>query len=286
MSEEYSYFGKYKIIDGHTHIYGPMYQEDPEVELEVRGLKKSSYGREFPYSVLTAEDLVAHMKRFDIHKFVAFAGHWHRSDVVYDTSYHIPNGYIAEAQKKYPDNIIGFGRVQPNYKGKAEEEARRCFEELGLKGLKVQPNCEWISMGDTERWGPIMELLAEYDYPLLAHSRIHWYICSPGRFFTLAEAFPDVKIIMSHGAFRYAHDAMMVAKHCDNIYLGTSNWSEYNIWKAVEMGLEDRMVFSTDTPQYTPGWTVLRHTSNPKLTEEQKIKILGGNLARILKIKF
>jgi predicted TIM-barrel fold metal-dependent hydrolase len=277
MKEKYDYFGKYTIIDGHTHIYGPMYQKNAEVERKARD--------GFPYDVILADELVAHMAKFDIHKFIAFPGHWNYSDEVYDPSYHIPNKHIAEAQEKYPDNIIGFGRVQPNYGVEAEKEAKRCFEELGLKGLKIQPEIDAMCMSNTERWKPIMKLLAKYDYPLLSHSYIHWATDSPGRFFKLAETFPEVNIIMSHGAFRHAYDAAIVAEHNDNIYLGISDMTISRILDVLKMGLEDRLLFSSDTPHYNPALTVMKVTTCPRINEEQKRKILGGNLAKILKLE-
>ncbi len=270
---DFDYVGKYKILDGRTTYYGSLYDKDPRVRERML----------FP--VTTAEELVTHMKKHGVDKFISFPADWATSDIVQDQSYHIFNTQIAEAQKKYPDNIIGFGRVQPNYKGKAEEEARRCFEELGLKGLHIHPEVDCAMISNQRRYEPIMELLAEYDYPLLAHCDSSSGSDTPGRFYALAENFPDVKIIMSGGGFTLNYDAMVTTKHNDNVYLGMKEMNMTRIKMAVEWGLIDRLIYESFAPYWMPNLIIMKLAYHPKLTEEEKAKILGGNLAKVLRIK-
>ncbi|MEM4949393.1 MAG: amidohydrolase family protein, partial [Candidatus Jordarchaeales archaeon] len=48
------------------------------------------------------------------------------------------NQIFAEVQKKYPKRIIAFASVDPR-RPEADKIVRWCFEELGLKGLKLHP---------------------------------------------------------------------------------------------------------------------------------------------------
>jgi predicted TIM-barrel fold metal-dependent hydrolase len=77
-----------------------------------------------------------------------------------------------------------------------------------------------------------------------------------------------------------------VAKENENIYLDTTG--SYNLFHilnyAIDMVGEDRILFGLDFPAYNPGPEIAK-VRDVDLPDRQVEKILGLNMARLLKIK-
>src|SRR5690625_1740501 len=80
----------------------------------------------------------------------------------------INNDYVAEAQRNHPDRIIGYAVVNP-WDYSAEDELRRCFEDLHLKGLKLNPTRHGYALDRHELTDPFFEICSEYKVPILCH---------------------------------------------------------------------------------------------------------------------
>jgi len=129
------------------------------------------------------------------------------------------NDRIARVVRYMPDRLAGFGTVHPYANTNANSEAKRCFAELGLKGLKLHP---WMQ-GFLNMLGPEMHSLcdvcAEHDAMLLFHDGTP-NVSMPSQIAELARAHPDVTFILGHGGmmhlWRQASDA---ATMYSNIYV-------------------------------------------------------------------
>src|SRR5688572_8641844 len=79
------------------------------------------------------------------------------------------NDDVAEAVKRHPDVLIGFGSVDPNRGLAAIDEARRCVEVLGLRGFKLHPAIQRFSPND-ERFYPLWDAISSLKVPALFHT--------------------------------------------------------------------------------------------------------------------
>jgi len=197
------------------------------------------------------------------------------------------------------------------YPQEAVREVDRAIDELGLKGLKIYPRAQKVTL-DQQSIRPVLARAAELDVPVLTH-------CSPlpmaytgyhgqyvsidntagnlGRLFFsgVFSEIPELKVIGAHlGAGMLFYKDFLVevnpdwARYFDNIYYDLSGYpfSEKMIKAAIDIVGEDHLLFGTDYPLV--GTEVVRRLISKirgfDLGEEVKDKILGGNVARLLGI--
>ena len=106
-----------EIYDAHVH-FGPSTQWVPYID-----------------PVVSIEDVLEAMKQHFVKKSIVFPNP-HVGD-----KYPELNDLMKDAQKRHPDRIIGFGRVDPRRGEEAVSEIKR-MHELGLKGVKLHPYVE------------------------------------------------------------------------------------------------------------------------------------------------
>lgn len=197
------------------------------------------------------------------------------------------NNYIASICKKYPERFIGFAVINPNFND-TEDEIKRCIETLGLKGIKVHPRIHQCKLSD-KKYKPVWEASEKYRIPILSHT-------GEGQFGSSPKAFEDISQKYSNGIFLLAHSGdnleglkicMKIAKKRDNVYLGTSDIVfAYNgiLEYTIKQIGSDKILFESDACyldfKYSLG-TILY----AKISDKDKARILGLNMARILKLK-
>jgi predicted TIM-barrel fold metal-dependent hydrolase len=100
---------------------------------------------------------------------------------------------IADAA---PDRLFPMGTVWLQTGAAALEEARRCVEQLGMKGLKLHP---WLQGASVT--SPVMDdlcrLAAEYRLPIFFHDGTPCYSLSE-QIAGLALRFPSTDIVLAH----------------------------------------------------------------------------------------
>jgi predicted TIM-barrel fold metal-dependent hydrolase len=176
------------------------------------------------------------------------------------------NDTIAQAVKDHPDVFIGFGVVEPQLGELARVEARRCAEELGLKGLgELNPGRQAFYPND-ERYYPLWEEASRQNLVLLFHGGMMGagagtpggmgYKLKYGRpipyLDDLAADFPELRIIGAHPAWPWQEEALAVARHKTNFYIDLSGWApRYFPPQLVQYAgsiLQDRVLFGSDWP--------------------------------------
>jgi len=110
------------------------------------------------------------------------------------------NEYAAEAQRKYPDRIIGFARVDPLRKD-ALDLLLKAVIEWGLKGVKIHPTTPVTD----EVVQPLMSKINELEILVLFHMGVDPipFLAKNGDpvcLDTLTVRFPKMKIIAAHHA--------------------------------------------------------------------------------------
>jgi predicted TIM-barrel fold metal-dependent hydrolase len=255
------------IIDLHTHV-GP-------------GLAQQKDTWRSPLKADSGDELVRLLDDAGIDRAVVFPPLLEGGEFV-DLNYVQANAAVRNAVAEFPDRLIGFVRVDPNFGADAEAEATRNLEG-GMRGMILHPDWECFYPNDSSVHH-LMALMDRFRVPVAFHSGESDYygMSGPALFLQLAKRFPGVSIVLKHMGYRLAEDAIAVALERPNVYLETSGNLCSNIAKAITRLGADRVVFGSDSPYHSPKVEMMKITSLPMVSEADKRKVLGENLARLL----
>lgn len=176
----------------------------------------------------------------------------------------LPNDAVADVVRKYPDVFIGFGAIDP-WQGKlAENEIRRCKEELGLTGIgELNPARQHFFPNDT-RFYPLWQVASELGMPILFHTGmaaagagapgglgVKLKYTQPILLDDIAADFPELKIIAAHPSWPWQAESLAMVRHKGNVYMDLSGWAP-KYWSAeliqyVNSIIQDKAMFGSDT---------------------------------------
>ncbi|MFQ6097867.1 MAG: amidohydrolase family protein [Armatimonadota bacterium] len=198
--------------------------------------------------------------------------------------YRAGNEMTAAAVRQHPDRLIGHGCINPNYPEDMEAELARCFEELGLRIMKF--HCGWHGKpADDPAYRPAVEYAAARGLPLLAH--LHDYAGGAKGYAELAKQFPDMAFLLAHASEPNAMPT--VIEHCgpvENVHFDITGYPMHRqaIENLVNAVGADRVLFGSDI-----AWLNLPYELGAvlyaKISDEDREKILGLNMARILRLE-
>jgi hypothetical protein len=212
----------------------------------------------------------------------------------------LPNEYIADIVKRCPKQFIGFGAVDP-WKGKAAvREARRCAEDLGLRGLKFHPQSQQFYANDRGFY-PLWETAQELGLVCLFHTGTTGVgVGQPGGggiklkyarpipyLDDVAADFPELTIILAHPSWPWQEEQLAMLVHKPNVYMDLSGWSpKYFSPSLVQYAntlAQDKVLFGSDYPVISPErW--LRDFEAAPFKDDVRPKILKGTAERLLKL--
>ncbi|KPV61577.1 MAG: Amidohydrolase [Candidatus Bathyarchaeota archaeon BA1] len=237
------------IVDAHTHV------------------GKGGYVRVSAYCLLTVMD------RNKVDKAV----------VTSPTSSLAHNKYVYDQLKKHTDRLISFFWANPKCTRTVKDLIQvATFYEC--HGLKLHPGSDAYRIHNLHFVGSIMEVAAKLKLPVLIHSSPRDPFSFPAAIGRVAAAFPEVTIIMGHMGVG-CWDAIKVAHRNPNILLETSSVrAPQSILEAARVLGPERIVYGSDFPYLDP-FVERMKIEDLKLPLEYKRLIMGGNMARILKLK-
>lgn len=147
------------------------------------------------------------------------------------------NEYVADAQKKYPDRIIGLARIDPLRKD-ALPLLEKAIKEWGLRGVKIHPT---VPMTESIVQ-PVLSKIHEYGVPILFHMGVDplpFLVQNgdPAVLDTLAARYPKMKVIAAHHArgFEQLLTSMMSNRE-GRIYSDLALWQNefaYSPWRFI-----------------------------------------------------
>jgi predicted TIM-barrel fold metal-dependent hydrolase len=202
--------------------------------------------------------------------------------------------------------FIGFTSVDPREEN-APELVRKDIK-AGLKGLKLYPVNRAFSVSD-EKCYPVYEAAEKLKIPITIHFGISIGYFSDLRYgnpidlHPVARDFPDVIFILAHFGCGFLRESLFLSYQCQNIYFDTSSsnrWIDYLPYKidlksVFEKFLgvlgPERLIFGTDSNFFPRGYRnnileeqmAILHSLGVR--EEDKAKIFGENMARLLGIR-
>jgi len=194
------------------------------------------------------------------------------------------NQWVTEAMRRFPGRVLGYCYVNPGYGREALDEVRRCVEQRGFIGVKLYNE---YRVTEPVVW-PIIELTIELRVPILHHAgHAHYFledqprISDGGHLAEVSRRYPEAMLICAHigggGDWEWTIKAL---RNAPTAYLDTSGSVVDNgiIEMAARVLGPDRLLFGCDNSM-TAGVGKLRAAD---LSAEDKQKILGGNMQRIL----
>jgi predicted TIM-barrel fold metal-dependent hydrolase len=217
--------------------------------------------------------------------------------------YVVPNEYVADYVRRFPEKLIGFASVDPNDLG-APDQLRYAVSELGLKGLKLGPIYQHFHPLEPAAFA-VYALAQEFGIPVMWHQGTTFVRDAPLEFARpalldeVARRFPDLRIVIAHLGHPWIEEAMATIRKHPNLFadisaLETRPWQYYNgIIAAVEYGVTDRLLFGSDYPFSTPERTAegLRQlndltfgTSLPKVPSTLLDELLDRDPLSLLRI--
>jgi uncharacterized protein len=255
------------MIDAHCHI-GP-------------GLRAAiPFGPVF--ATETGEQLLALLDAAEIERAVVMApsweGGWDGAEFA-DPDYRRANQAIAAEVQRHPDRLIGVGRVNPKFGAEAVRELERCLTEYGFRGLKLNNEADGFEPTNLRLLSPLAEVCVGHGAPMLVRTGFH--PSEPLLFLPLAQAHPDLKVVLLHMGGRVHSDAIITAQQAPNVYLETAAQMPRSIVAAVQALGADRVIFGTDTPYAIPEVEV-RRIQTLGLGEDELRKITRDNVHGLL----
>ncbi len=201
------------------------------------------------------------------------------------------NAAIYQARKAHPDRIIPFGGVNPMLGiDVARDELKRCIEEYGVQGVKLNGARDGYYIDDLALSLPLIEMIAEAGLVLAFHCGANDFEKThPFRVARISARFPDLRIMLVHMGGSGLPDiadavADLAAEH-PNWYLIDSEVEYRKIHKALTKLGPERICYGSDTP-FCPmrfEWG-LRQVVYQDLSPTQQDLVFGGNIARMLGI--
>ncbi len=310
------------IIDIHTHLFESAgvfphkwlkgiydFKRTLMTEEEVEAFKAAFQrsGR--------VEALIADMDAAGIDKSVALAldfGIMCRQEP--EISIWKANEYIAEAQSRYPDRIIGFAGVDPLRGREAVRLLEKGITDWGLKGVKVIQS--FYKVTDPEVQG-FFAKLNELKVPALIHTGSDPWPFSvengnPAGLDTLAQWYPDLKMIAAHCARGYGQLLGEILTFREGQVFADIAGLQYEAMKspwhfqlqmrylmdktpgAIIMGTDWPFIKTPPMPTHKEWFDTIRNLAIPKpllesgvtdFSPEEKALILGGNAEKVLGLK-
>lgn len=191
------------------------------------------------------------------------------------------NDRVARIAAKWK-RLVPVCTVWPSQGKEAVEEARRCFEKLRMRALKLHP---WVQGFSTAL--PVMSELCQIAsaarVPVMFHDGTPPYALAE-QIGGLARRFPDTRFVLLHSGLLWNWRSALEASRLPNVWLALCGPNKRSLEIFAERGPAERMVWGSDfgfglADQIEYRLNLLRRARmDPKLRE----RILSENALRLL----
>ncbi len=188
------------------------------------------------------------------------------------------------------DFFIPFANINPYLENNPAGELERCVRELGFKGVKILPPYHLFYPNDNSLY-PVYAKAEELRIPVMFHtgssvfSGARLKYGDPLFIDDIAVDFPGLTLIMSHSGRGFWYDsAIFLSRLHQNVYMEIAGLPPQNLlhyFPDLERNA-DKILFGSDWPSVPHVRRNIEAIRNLPIGESAKVKILGGNAARIL----
>ena len=197
------------------------------------------------------------------------------------------NEFIAENVSAHPDRFLGFGTLHPASED-PEGDVRHLLS-LGLSGVKIHNDFLRVPL-DAPEMDRLYDLCADVGLPVLLHAGDKRFdFTNPEHLARVLAAHPTLRVLGAHlGGYSVWEDAARILPRFPNLIVDCSSSLRYlGAEKSLEMIRlygADRVLFGTDFPYHDPS-VELDMFFSLDLTDEERGKILSGNVASLLGLR-
>ena len=190
-----------------------------------------------------------------------------------------------------PELFCAFAGLDPHKGMEAVRTLDHLVKEEGFVGAATDPIYNQIPI-DHAKFYPIYAKCCELDIPIVITTGPARFtvgttasFAHPDQIDRIANDFPELRMIISHGAWPYINEMIGVAFRNKNVYVECSEYEKYPgsdaFIEAAKGILQDRVVFASAHPfvHYKDAVALYNEFG---FTDEVKEKILYKNAARVL----
>lgn len=194
------------------------------------------------------------------------------------------NDESLAAAEHYPDRILVYCVVNPNYPQSTSAELKRCFAHPAARGIKLHPELHGDYPLDGPGYRAAWEFAAEHRLPVLSHT--YFAGDSLAVFGRIANRYPDATVIVGHAGLDHGLQPVvkLVQQH-PNVMLDLCGALVRD--GVVEVLAErvgaDRLLLGTDMP-FVNGAAQLGTLLYSRLDRQALTRIAGGNAARLFHV--
>ena len=192
------------------------------------------------------------------------------------------NRDMLDAVNRFPGRVYGYCTVNPNYPQDIPGELDAYLDQPGVVGIKIHPATHECPVTD-ERYRPVWERAQDLKLMLLCHTWGHDGGCGSTDMRTVAEKYPEVRLLLGHSCYNDWDGAIALAVEFPHVYLElTAAYHAYGLIERMcrEAGSE-KVLFGTDYPWFDPmvtiGCVTYAHIEEPEMRN-----ILYNNARRLL----
>ena len=235
---------------------------------------------------ITVDELLRRLDRAKVDKAIV----WLRPPYMREISE--ANRYVYDAMQNHSDRLIGFGWVDPHLgKEKMLDEVKRCHEEYGMYGIKLNgaQNSFYI---DGEDARPLIEAIVDTGLVLAFHIGTDAYEAThPYRMGKIAKQYPDTRMLMIHMGGVGFHDlsnaAIEVIAENPNIMGIGSGIRHVNVLKALKQLGVERVAYGSDAPFNLIHVEVASYYAlmEDEFSAEEQNQVMCENIARFVGIE-
>ena len=202
------------------------------------------------------------------------------------------NDGVLETMKAYPDEVIGFYGIDP-YKGMDAIYAfKKAVLEDGFAGASIDGDICHLDVCSAKFY-PLYTVCCELNVPVIMTTGpapmrgVSMAHTSPVNVDRVAADFPDLRIVMSHAAWNYPHEALATVFRNENVYMDISDMT-MNMWMDLYVPhindrIADKVFFGSAHP-FTHIAEAVEVMQGFGLTEEARRKVMYENAAAFLNI--
>lgn len=231
----------------------------------------------------TAEDLLQNMERAGIDKSIVWL------QPPYMRAIDKANKYVYDSAKRYADRLVPIGWTDPHFGvDKAKDMVKRCDEEYGMKGIKLNGAQNLFYIDDLETVEPIIAEVEKRGLVLALHIGADFYdYTHPYRAAKIARRHPNLRMLLAHmggaGLPNLGNSCIEFAQECPNMMLIGSAISYKMVRKAIHVLGAERVCFGSDAPFAYQDVEVAAYLQLLRDEPEKDIRcVMGENTQRFL----
>lgn len=193
------------------------------------------------------------------------------------------NELVLSAIRSYPDRLSGMYSANP-YAENSDGAYKEALKN-GFTSLRLNPLAHGYRVNDITLLAPLLDVCAESGTPVWIYGTADVY-CAPVLFQDLAEAFPEVPMVIGYMGFNYeASSAIRIAKEYANVYLDSTAAMKQNLIRAVSDAGAEKILFGSGTPVASYFELEINKINSVVEDSEGRECILWKNAARLFHIQ-